>query len=151
MVEITRPVIERSAGIQRPAIKKPVRVPPGMIAPNFETLFEPDDDDGIPPPYGDDVEAAVEVEMSDTLRLLLEAKKRQRDLYRISNDDEFWVAVCFQSREQKESFLAALKLADLGDKYIDGLQVAQRLGVAIEPIPLPKPKATRIQKEGGNR
>ena len=129
MPEITRPVIERSAGIQRPVIKKAVRVPPGMIAPDFETLFEPDDDDGIPPPYGDDVEDAVEVELSDTLRLLLEAKKRQRDLYRISNDDEFWVAVCFQTREDKERFLRALNLIQLGDKYIDGHKAAKLLGV----------------------
>ena len=148
MAEIARPTIERAAGIQRPTIAKPLRVPPGMVAPNFETLFEPDDDDTVPLPLGDDVEADVAVEMTETLRLLLEHKKRQRDLYRISNDDEFWLAICFQSREQKEAFLAALKLADLGDKYIDGLQVAQRLGVAIEPVPLPKPKTTRISKKG---
>lgn len=147
-VKAESPTINRAAGITRPQLQRAPRVPAGMIAPDFETLFEPDDDENIPLPLGVDVEADVAVEMTETLRLLLEHKKRQRDLYRIANDDEFWLAVCFQSRDQKEEFLAALKLTDLGDKYLDGLQVAQRLGVAIAAVPLPKPKMTRIQKKG---
>ena len=51
-------------------------------------------------------------------------------------DPEYWVCVCFQSREQKEEFLAKAGWLDLGEKYLDGLEVARRLGVAVLPIPL---------------
>lgn len=46
-------------------------------------------------------------------------------------DSEFWIAVCFQSREQKEAFLRALNLLDHGDKYLDGYVVAEKLGVEL--------------------
>ena len=44
-------------------------------------------------------------------------------------DYEFWVAVCFQSREQKEAFLKAIK--EPRDKYIDGRKLAKRMGIEL--------------------
>lgn len=38
---------------------------------------------------------------------------------------------------KKEEFLKLLGLTDLGNKYVDGLKVAERLGVVIEPVNLP--------------
>jgi len=51
-------------------------------------------------------------------------------------DSEYWVCMCFQTREQKDEFLAKLNLDALGDKYIDGMAVAKILGVTLEsPVP----------------
>ena len=46
-------------------------------------------------------------------------------------DSEFWVAFCFRTREQKEAFLAALSLLELGDKYVDGLAAARALAIRL--------------------
>lgn len=148
-----RPVIQR-ATIQRPqkaVIQRPQRVPRGMMAPDFDTLFEPDDPamlDGLAD-LGD-IEANADREVDIALDELLAQRRQQKERWRTTNDDEFWFAVCFQSRAQKEEFLARLGLADLGDKYLDGLRVSARLGTPIEPIPLEKPAtAKKLIKKGG--
>ena len=49
-----------------------------------------------------------------------------------ATDSEYWFAVCFQTREQKEEFLEKLKLMEIGDKYLDGMEVAKALGIELE-------------------
>jgi hypothetical protein len=58
------------------------------------------------------------------------AKEEERR-YADATDSEYWVAFCFQTREQKEEFLQKLGLLDLGDKYLDGRAVAEKLGVTL--------------------
>lgn len=55
--------------------------------------------------------------------------KQEAQRFRDVTDSEYWVAVCFQTREDKDRFLRALNLIQLGDKYIDGHKAAQLLGV----------------------
>lgn len=59
--------------------------------------------------------------------------KQEARRFQDVTDSEFWVAVCFQTRAEKEAFLKALNLAQLGDKYIDGHKAAQLLGVDLKP------------------
>ncbi len=53
---------------------------------------------------------------------------------RAAVDSEFWFAVCFASREEKERFLRKYRLDKAGDKYLDGRAVARllwrRMGLA---------------------
>lgn len=46
-------------------------------------------------------------------------------------DTEHWICISFIDRDEKEAFLRALGLLDLGDKYLDGAAVARRLQVAL--------------------
>lgn len=57
--------------------------------------------------------------------------KAEKDRFTKATDSEFWFAVCFESREEKEAFLKAAMVNTrmLGDKYIDGRKLAQVLGV----------------------
>ena len=55
--------------------------------------------------------------------------KAESDRFKRATDSEFWVAVCFTTREEKERFLHAAGLTDLGDKYLDGQTVADRLNI----------------------
>lgn len=55
--------------------------------------------------------------------------KAEFDRFKRATDSEYWVAVCFTTREEKEAFLQRSGLADLGDKYLDGHDVAHHLGV----------------------
>lgn len=145
--KIERPIIERPK-IVRPVIERPKMAPRGMMWPEFDTLFEPDDENPLDDlPDGGDIEENVDAELAVTLDTLLTNKKGKNEAYRIANDDEFWLAICFQSEEQKFQFLELSGWIALGDKYIDGLKVAQRLTLAVEPIAMPKPKMTRISRK----
>lgn len=53
----------------------------------------------------------------------------ERARFKRATDSEFWVAVCFTTREEKDAFLERSGLAPLGDKYLDGRSVADALGV----------------------
>lgn len=55
-----------------------------------------------------------------------ENKRRQR-----ATDSEYWFAVCFESREEKEAFLKAARVSKklMGDKYLDGRMLAKMLGI----------------------
>ena len=92
-------------------------------------------------PTGDqDAEADSLEEMSEVLKGFKQRAKREESRYWQTVDSEYWCCFCFQTREQKEEFLQKLGLLDLGDKYLDGLQVAQALGVELESPTPPMPK-----------
>lgn len=133
-------ITKQNAIANKPALGG--RLKPGEQAPNFESLFGAPPAERIRNPLPDlaatdDPEEAAENEVSAALQHILDEKKQKRDAYRTMLDHEFWCAICFQNREQKEAFLKAIGILDLGDKYIDGLKVAQRLGVEVEPVNLP--------------
>lgn len=75
-----------------------------------------------------------------------ERAKDDKSRKALATDTEFWACLCFQTRAQKEAFLSALKLLDLGDKYIDGLDAAQRLGIDLPDERPPYHDTTRIDK-----
>ncbi len=62
-------------------------------------------------------------------------------------DSEYWFAICFQTREQKEEFLKKLGLFEIGDKYLDGMKVAKKLGVTLESRVPPMPQARPFDRE----
>lgn len=108
----------------------------GEKAPNFDSMFDARE---MPNPLDAETfigepEADAATEISAALKAILEQKRAMREVYRTTTDPEFWFAVCFQSREQKDDFLAATGWAALGDKYLDGLKVARLLDVPIEEI-----------------
>ena len=81
--------------------------------------------------YTGSVEADSQAEASEILKAFRERAKAEQERVKNATDSEHWCAICFQTREQKEQFLRALDLIELGDKYLDGLKVAKRLGVSL--------------------
>ena len=61
--------------------------------------------------------------------------RRDQEAKRVRNatDSEFWLALCFRDRASKDAFIAAMGMGRLGDKYVDGHELAKLLGVDIEP------------------
>lgn len=55
----------------------------------------------------------------------------ESERFQQATDTEFWFAVCFQTRAQKEAFLKNAELFEHGDKYLDGAFVAEKFGVQI--------------------
>jgi hypothetical protein len=120
------------------------RVRPGERAPDFDSLFDPS---GIRNPLaklkdtGDPTQNG-EQEISATLAAIKAEKKERRDQYRTLTDPNFYLVVCFQSTDQKNEFLQKSGWAEEDAKYLDGLELAARLGVDVQPINLPR-KSTR--------
>lgn len=77
----------------------------------------------------------MEAAMADLSTIAGRAKQEQAR-FRQATDTEFWLCLCFETREQKEEYLKRSKLDDLGDKHINGLIVAQRQGI---PLKSPRP------------
>lgn len=59
--------------------------------------------------------------------------------FALTTDSEYWGAICFQTRAQKEAFFAALGVLDLGlgARYFDGNAIAARLGIALPDESVP--------------
>lgn len=109
-----------------------------------ETTFDADDDeaavntDGEPylfenVEYTGDVEKDGLKEASVLLDGFRDRAKREAARMDAAIDNEFWFAVIFQSRAQKEAFLAALGLLLDGDKYVDGLPLAKAMKIELPP------------------
>lgn len=86
------------------------------------------------------VEAEALEGANEFLRGFRDRAKQEGKRLEDVTDSEYWVAVCFQTREQKEEFLAKAGWVDLGDKYLDGMQAAKRMGIKLESRIPPMPK-----------
>ena len=67
-------------------------------------------------------------------------RKRAKDegkRFALATDTEYWSCICFQTREQKEAFLAAIGVLQYGDKYLDGALVAKALGIDLPSADVP--------------
>lgn len=76
-------------------------------------------------------------------------RKRAKDestRFELAVDTEYWACLCFQTREQKEVFLAALNLLQFGNKYIDGQLAAKELGIKLPDGNVPYNTSAKIDK-----
>jgi len=90
-----------------------------------------------------DERPAEEVAKAETDEILAGFKSRaQREDQRVEDatDSEYWIAVCFQTREQKTEFLRKAGWLDIGEKYLDGMLVALQMGIELESRVPPLPQ-----------
>lgn len=76
-------------------------------------------------------------ETSAVLQAFIARSKAEQERFLLATDSEYWVGLCFQTREQKEHFLREAKLLHAGDKYIDGALLAKRMGIVLPPAAVP--------------
>lgn len=113
-------------------------------APDFDSMLDPTGLPGLPENNQADAEDVVNQETADMMAMIRETRKNNAERFRDIEAGEFWFCVCFQSRSQKEEFIRLLleKYApnnsheNFGDKYLSGLELAEMLGVSIQPITL---------------
>lgn len=75
--------------------------------------------------------------ISAVLKKFKDQAKNEQKVFTENVDSEYWIAICFQSREQKEEWLRQAGLIELGDKYLDGLEVAEVMGMDIKKLTPP--------------
>lgn len=87
--------------------------------------------------------------LSDAEQSFKQRAQKEADRFDLVTDTEYWIAAGFQSRRQKDAFLAALRerfsLPGDDDKYIDGWELAKALGIALprEDVPYNTGKVDR--------
>ncbi len=81
--------------------------------------------------YTGDLPADSAAEMTALQQGFKQRAEAEKDRFRKATDSEFWFAVCFTSREDKEAFLKAANAKKnlMGDKYLDGYKLAKLLGL----------------------
>lgn len=82
-------------------------------------------------------EQSAKRELSELEAAFKKRAEAEQERVMLATDSEYWFAVCFQTRDQKEQFLRALKLIQIGDKYLDGWAVAKKLGVTLDRAEVP--------------
>lgn len=93
-------------------------------------------------PMTDDLAADSAAELGALEQAYRDRAKAEAVRFRQATDSEFWFAVVFKTREEKDEFLARYKLGDLGDKYLIGRELDKRIRPA-EPGEKSKKKAKR--------
>lgn len=104
--------------------KAPGKRPVPDAPPIYDT--EPADGESMTVP-----ELKATEEISELLQGFRDRAGREQQRYEDATDSEYWFAVCFQTRAQKDEFLQKMGWVAIGDKYLDGLKVARKLGVTI--------------------
>jgi len=98
-----------------------------------------------PAPEKIDVEAESKKELTEMQTKFKADAAREAKSMQDNNDSAYWCCLIFQTRAQKEEFLRNAGLIDLGDQYLDGIEVAQKLKIPIKTEALKMPK-NRINK-----
>ena len=99
----------------------------------------------LPEPTGDP-EVDCKQDLDALQQGFRDAIKREDKRFELATDSEYWFAVCFQTREQKEFFLKAMELFEHSDKYLNGDVVAEKLGVKLPEANVPYRTEGKIDK-----
>jgi hypothetical protein len=123
---------------------KPMSLPkPGGLKPepNVMDAIEHGEDDNF------EQRGANEDKLVDEAFASIHAgRKQQQEAIELANDSEFWCAMYFQTRDQKEEFLRRMGWLDIGDKYLDGQVLAKVQGIELPERPA-KYKVGKLDKK----
>ncbi len=78
-------------------------------------------------------------EVQELKKKFTENAKKEESQRDQQHDSEFWFAVYFKTREQKETFLKLVGIIN-DDKYINGSELAKKLNIEFPTIDLKIPK-----------
>jgi hypothetical protein len=117
-------ISRKKTDITRPDISR-ILTSEGLPNPLAEVDYGPGD---IP---STDLRQVAEDEEGAVLKALKASEKADRSRFEVAVDSEFWFALYFQSRAQKEAFLTAMGWLLYGDKYLNGLQIADHQGIIL--------------------
>ncbi len=128
--------------LERPKLVKLHRPKPGFTRPDFHSLLGGGLAEPTPNPLDTlvdegDLESIATAEVSTMLAAIKAERKEKRDQYRTVADPFFYKVLVFQNHEQANQFITTKGWGEAGDLYLDGLAIAEKEGVPIEPIDLP--------------
>jgi hypothetical protein len=96
------------------------------------------DDPGTPTSV-DEAELLAREELTEVLDGFKRRAAREEQRFADAADSEYWVALCFQTRAQKEEFLRTTGWGAPDEKYLDGMAVADALDITLDAGVPPEP------------
>ena len=78
-------------------------------------------------PVTDDLAADAAAELGALEQGFKDRARQEAKRFRDTTDSEFWFAVVFKTRDEKDEFLARYKLSEFGDKYLTGRDLEKRI------------------------
>lgn len=149
--------IKKNADMTKKAQARKKNAPAGTEAPDFWGFMEQSEFDN---PFWEDMEDTGDIEqnsnnengiMSEALRRIVEEKQERRRKYALLTDASYYCVLVFQTADQKEEFLRAKEWDAIDGNfqwtYLNGLEVADREGVYLEPIYIPTKEAPAAPKD----
>ena len=125
---------------ERIAIKRRPRLKPGQARPDIDTLLNGADNALEDVEWPGDLQGDSDVGMSVMLQEIIARRKHDRERYRDLYDDDYYLVVVFQASRQKEQFIQGAQWPILDKRFVDGLLLADKLGVEVDEIILELPK-----------
>lgn len=88
-------------------------------------------------------------ELNDLQAGFRQRAKQENNRFELATDSEYWFAVCFQTREQKDFFLKEIsKISNIyGDKYINGEELAAALNIKLPDSDVPYNTSCKKDKD----
>ena len=137
-IDIKKPVINLASKVGIGRIEK-VDIAPIEI-------LQPESDPFANTEWDNNLEKDIATETSILLQGFKDRAKQEAERFELATDTEFWFAVGFKSREQKELFLQAMNWLQYGDKYLDGNRIARKAGISLPEVKLSNP-TKRVDKK----
>jgi hypothetical protein len=108
-----------------------------LTAPNVSAIRPP----VAVPPASTTNEKAHEETAKQLKSAFMQRHEAEVARYTAVGDSEFWLCVCFISRDQKEAFIAGVSWpgVDLDTKYADGVRLAAALDIELPPTSINPP------------
>lgn len=97
-----------------------------------QAFTKPEQDPLADVEYSGNLQEDSRAELTALQQAYRQRAKAEASRFRAATDSEYWVALCFTSRGEKETFLAQAGLIHLGDKYIDGRAASRILNVKLD-------------------
>lgn len=116
-------------------MKIPTFKAPSFKAPSFakkplpSMAKAPDPLKGVSLP--DDIEESPRVELDAVQQGFRERAQQEAQRFEDATDTGYYTCVVFENRAQLDAFLTGIGMLNQGDLYLDGREMAAKLGIAI--------------------
>lgn len=89
--------------------------------------------DGLEPTGNLQHDAAAELDA--VAQGFRDRKAREAERYELATNSDYWFCICFATMAQRDAFLAATDWREHGTRYLDGRDIARRMGIDLPPDP----------------
>lgn len=86
--------------------------------------------------YTGSLERDAAAELDAVAQGFRDRKAKEAERMELATNSDYWFCVCFATLAQRDAFLAATGWRDLGLRYLDGRDVARRMGHDLPPDPV---------------
>jgi hypothetical protein len=111
----------------KPAKREPLPEPREPLLKDFQQVRDP----LVNVPDTGSVQENARLELEAVQTAFYERRDSQKHSSITQFDTEYWFAVIFEDRDQKEHFLLSLGILQHGDKYVDGRILAEALSIEL--------------------